>query len=162
MKSLLYATLALVSLAACNNNPNQRVLNDSASTSRTDVKNDSMSICFQRYSGTTNQDTFTVHLVIRDGKVDGELVEMPYEKDTRRGTLKGTQQDSLISTVWNYIQEGQQDTLQAIFKLKPDGNLLQQHYSIDTKTGRQFINDSNAFSIEYKPMDCRKIPKQKS
>jgi hypothetical protein len=153
--------MALAALQACNNNPNTRVLNDSASTSETDVKNDSMSVCFQRYSGTTNQDTFTVHLVIRDGRVDGELVEMPYEKDTRRGTLKGTMQDSLIRTTWSYIQEGQQDTLQVVFKLK-DGDLLQQQYNVDSKTGRQYLSDTNAFSIRYTPLDCRKIPKQKS
>jgi hypothetical protein len=161
MKNILYAALVLAAFQSCNNNPNTRVLNDSASTSRTDVQNDSMSVCFQRYTGTTQQDTFTVHLVLRDGKVDGELVEMLYEKDARRGTLKGTVQDSVIHTVWSYIQEGQQATLQAAFKMK-DGNLWQQVYSVDHKTGRQYLNDTNAFTILYTPLDCRKIPKQKS
>ncbi|RXK81916.1 hypothetical protein [Filimonas effusa] len=160
--SLMLVGTALITLISCGNNPNQRVINDSASTSRTDLRNDSMSVCFQRFSGKTEQDTFTVHLVMRDGKVDGELVEMIYEKDTRRGTLKGTVQDSTVTTVWSYIQEGKQDTLPVVFKMSADGNLLQQNYSVDPVSGRMYLSDTASFSLVFKPFDCRKIPKQKS
>lgn len=166
MKNKIQTTLLAITVAlaiiSCNNNPNQRVINDSASASRTDVENDSASVCYQRFSGTSQQDTFTVHLVMREGRVDGEMVEMIYEKDARRGTLKGTYQDSLVTAVWSYIQEGQQDTLPVVFKMSSDGYLLQQPYSADKKTGRQYIEDTSSFSLVYKPFDCRKIPKQKT
>lgn len=146
---------------ACNGNADNRVLNDSASTSRTDVANDSMSVCFQRYAGPVRQDTFTVHLVIREGRVNGELVEMPFQKDARRGTLAGTMQDSTITATWSYMQEGVQDTLPVVLKIK-DGNLLQQPYIYDSKTGRAGLRDTSAFSLVFTPFDCRKIPKQQS
>ncbi|MDR6337935.1 hypothetical protein HNQ91_000957 [Filimonas zeae] len=158
---LLYIALLAGGFAACNGNADNRVLNDSASTSRTDTANDSMSVCFQRYAGPLRQDTFTVHLVIREGRVNGELVEMPFEKDARRGTLAGTMKDSIITATWSYMQEGQQDTLPVVFKIK-DGNLLQQPYVYDGKTGRETLKDTSAFSQEFVPFDCRKIPKQKS
>lgn len=157
----VYIAVAVAALQACNNNPDNRIVNDSASASQTDTKNDSMSVCFRRYAGPVRQDTFTVHLVIRDGKVNGELVEMPFEKDARRGTLSGAMKDSMVTATWSYMQEGQQDTLPVVFKIK-DGNLLQQAYNMNWKTGRQFLSDTSAFSLVYTPFDCRKIPKQKS
>lgn len=157
----LYIGLLAGGLAACNGNADNRVVNDSASASRTDVANDSMSVCFQRYAGPVRQDTFTVHLVIREGRVTGELVEMPFAKDARRGTLAGAMKDSTITATWSYMQEGQQDTLPVVFKIR-NGNLLQQQYVYDSKTGRESLKDTSAFSLEYTPFDCRKIPKQKS
>lgn len=162
MKNSLFCIALLAGgLTACNGNADSRVISDSASASHAAPVSDSMSVCFQRYAGPLRQDTFTVHLVIHEDRVTGELVEMPFEKDARRGNLSGTLKDSMVTATWNYMQEGQQDTLPVVLKIK-NGSLLQQPYIYDTKTGREQLRDTSAFSLEYLPLDCGKMPRQRS
>ncbi|BAV07239.1 hypothetical protein SAMN05421788_102138 [Filimonas lacunae] len=161
IKKIGYTALLIAGLTACNNNPGNGTSKDSASITTADSAKAPISLCFQRYAGPLRQDTFTVHLIIDGSNVTGELVEMPFQKDARRGTLAGAMKDKTVTATWSYIQEGQQDTLPVVLKFK-DGNVLQQPYQYDAKTGREILKDTSSFSLEFTPVDCTKIPKQKS
>jgi hypothetical protein len=152
-QSLVFLALG-ISACTNSNHANTDAISD---TSKTTSKPPIETLCFLRTEGLKKQDTSYVQLVINGDKITGIFAHMPYEKDSRIGTLLGTKQDDLIKGIWIYMQEGMQDTLDVEFKLDKD-ILLQKNYSVDAKTGRQFLSDSSAFKMEYNSVDCDKLP----
>ncbi|MFB2121429.1 hypothetical protein [Parapedobacter sp. 2B3] len=109
--------------------------------------------CFLRLEGNQLQDSSFIQLEARKGTVSGIYNVVPHEKDARRGTVLGKSEDDVFDLVWTFSQEGNQDTLRVVFKLK-DGKLLRKPLAVDTLTGRQITLDTSAFSEVYEPMDC--------
>ena len=155
-----YSLFLIVSgLTACTNSNNNSVLTDHPDTlagTKTEVIE---TLCFEQSEGTSNRDTSYAQMVINGQKITGVLATFPYEKDSRVGTIFGTKEGDLIKAVWIYMQEGIPDTLDVEFKLDKD-QLLQKSFSVDTKTGRQFLSDSNSFSTEFHKIDCNKLPQR--
>jgi len=112
-------------------------------------------VCFLRTTGDKNQDSDFVHLVIVNDRVAGELDIVPYEKDARRGTFRGSKLGNDISGVWTYLQEGQTDSIRVMFRLEKD-RLLQKAASVDPVSGREILRDTAAYSIFYKKTNCNK------
>lgn len=132
--------------------------------SSTTIENDVSAIddqaqkqCFLRTEGTKNQDSLAIQFVVREGTVSGTYNVIPYEKDSRRGSVMGKANDNVLDLVWTYTQEGMQDTMRVVFALR-EGKLLQKPLSADTLTGRQFTDDSSPFSAVYEPTDCGATP----
>ena len=154
MKFLAFFTSILLLFSACNN------ANTSNNTSNTEMNHtdslssDSLDICFQHVEGNRNQDTSYIHLILNQSEVKGQYNHMPYENDSRKGTLKAVKTGSEIKGVWIFSQEGMQDSLDVAFELQ-DSVLLQKPFSVDMSTGRQVLRDTSDYSIRYTKLKCK-------
>lgn len=155
MKRLLILFTATLSMAACTSNSSNSS-NEQTPVPGTNetVENVSQTICFQKLDGTANQDTSSIRLIIDGEQVSGKFSNMPFEKDSRVGTIQATKNGDLIKGVWIYMQEGMNDTLDVEFKLSDD-KLIQKNYTIDAKTGREVFSEGSVFNIEFKKVDCK-------
>ena len=153
----LVILLSIIILTACNNNQESTSSADSASTlsNNNSSPKEQTELCFQRVEGNTNQDTSTIHLVFESERVIGSFNHVPYEKDSRKGTLSGTRNGDMIKAVWSFMQEGMNDTLSVEFKLS-ENELYQKTFGIDQQTGRQKLTDTSTFSIRYEKVACSK------
>lgn len=112
------------------------------------------SICFQKLSGTNNQDTAFIRLIVEGDKVSGDFSNIPYEKDSRIGTIEARKEGELIMGHWTYMQEGMNDTLEVQFRLT-ENKLIQKKYTVDPRSGREVLSDQSEFNIEFTQVDCR-------
>ena len=140
-------------LASCSSGSNKQSNPDTLKTAAYSSNTMNGTLCFQHLSGSANQDTSIVKLQITGNSVSGSFHQLIYEKDRRKGTLRGTIEGDTIKAIWTFMQEGVTDSLEAQFKLG-DNKLFQQEYSADPATGRQFLSENSAFTIEYKAVEC--------
>ncbi|MGV8879842.1 MAG: hypothetical protein ACOH2A_12510 [Sphingobacteriaceae bacterium] len=145
-------TLPCFLLLACNSSPVQQQSDDSLV--RRDIIPDSSKLCFQH---TENRDTSSIQLIISGSLVEGKFSSVPFEKDARRGNIRGTKQGDIIKGLWRYMQEGVIDSLDVEFKLK-DNQLLQKEFSVDKQTGREVLESSASFNILFSAVDCEELP----
>ncbi|MEO6497438.1 MAG: hypothetical protein ABIN95_00430, partial [Mucilaginibacter sp.] len=102
MKKITFLTICAAMLASCSSNQNtsqsDSVATDSSATAP--VRNATTGdVCFLHTDGTANQDSNLVHLKIDGNKVTGDMKWIPKEKDSRKGTLEGTQQGNTIKAL---------------------------------------------------------------
>lgn len=109
--------------------------------------------CFQHIEGNKNQDTSTIQLIVNGNEVTGNFNHIPYEKDSRKGPIKGIKDGDIIKAVWSFMQEGMNDTLSVEFQIS-DEQLLQKTFGIDETSGRQVLKDTSTFSIRYSKIEC--------
>ncbi len=159
MKRLMILFAATLNIAACTSQPDKST--DTADTTvavNTAVdENDEpvvQTLCFQKLTGTSNQDTTSLKLIVDRDKVTGDFAHYPKGKDRRVGKINATKDDELIKGVWVYMQEGMNDTLQVEFKLSED-KLVQKNYTVDPKTGREVFSEASVFNIEFDKIDCK-------
>lgn len=154
MKYLNIICAASLLMAACTQNSTKTENKDADKpTDSTLVKNNAAatdtSRCFLLTEGKNNQDTTTVELAIKKGKVTGQMIWLPYQKDKRKGTLEGVIKDDSIHAVWSFMQEGMRDSIPLKFLLK--GNLLiQKPLKFDEKTGKQQTDEKAGYTVAYK------------
>lgn len=153
MKSFLIIIMVSAIFASCTGNQIARV---ETSETSADLENKLTNYCFQRVEGTTKQDTSTIQLLINGEEVTGNFNHIPFEKDSRKGTIKGIKDGDTIKALWSFMQEGMNDTLSVEFKLSDD-LLLQKTFGIDQTTGRQILTDTSTFSIRYSKIDCEML-----
>jgi hypothetical protein len=106
------------------------------------------SLCFLRTEGKTNQDSTSIELVIENNKVTGRMNWMPYQKDSRKGTIEGTIKGDTINAVWSFMQEGMKDTLNLKFKLN-NNELLQKPLKLKVTSGREQTDESVGYALNY-------------
>jgi len=147
-------SLIIISLlaTACTSNNTKTESKDAdspdSSTLKTTVATDT-SRCFLLTEGTKNQDSTTIELAIKNNKVTGQMNWLPYQKDSRKGTLTGTAKGDTINAVWSFMQEGMKDTIG--LKLVLNGNrLMQKPLAFDAKTGRQHTDEKGGYTVIYK------------
>ncbi|MDB5119513.1 MAG: hypothetical protein JWN56_731 [Sphingobacteriales bacterium] len=149
MKVFLILLVMMSTICSCNNNHSSNKV--ASEKLNIDLQYDTL--CFQKVSGISHQDTATIQLLINGESVTGRFSNVPSEKDARIGTLTGTKKDDVINGVWAYNQEGMAGSLPVVFKLS--GNTLnQKDFQIDNKTGREIITDSSKFSIVFDKIKC--------
>jgi len=157
MKYLNIVCAASLLITACTQNGAKTENKDGdQSTDSTLVKNNTTatdtSRCFLLTEGKNNKDTTTIELAIKNDRVTGEMIWLPYEKDKRKGTLKGTIKDDSIHAVWSFMQEGVRDIIPLKFLLK--GNLLvQKPLKFDEKTGKEQTDEKAGYTVAYKETD---------
>ena len=113
-------------------------------------------LCFERYSGNSNQDTASIRMVLQDNIVTGRYANIPYQKDARIGTISGTRSGNVIRGTWRFQQEGITDSMSFEFKIEGD-KLLQKQTRIDRSSGRELVSDTADFSLVYLRSDCEAI-----
>ncbi|GGH02252.1 hypothetical protein [Mucilaginibacter phyllosphaerae] len=96
-----------------------------------------------------------MHLVIKAGKVSGEMQWIPKEKDARKGTLEGVLNGNDIKAVWKFMQEGTTDTLGVVFQLSAQ-QLAQKPFKV-VKDGRQQTDTAAGYTLMYKLDNCTKF-----
>ena len=149
MKKSLTLLVAAFTMYSCGNNN----ANNNASSEKPTAELQYDTLCFQKVSGNSSQDTATIQLLIQGETVTGRFSNVPFEKDARVGTLSGTKKNELIMGTWTFSQEGMADSMQVEFKLSGN-NLLQKEYKIDSKTGREVLTGSSKFSIVFDKIRC--------
>lgn len=112
--------------------------------------------CFLRVDGTAQQDSTFVQIQFKGDSIEGIYNWIPYEKDGRKGTLKGKRVEDTLDVVWSYVQEGISDTLHTVFILEKD-ILKQQPFMINQENGREALDKNATFDIEYNEVPCRDI-----
>lgn len=126
---------------------NGDTLAKSAQTPSAENQAATSSLCFIR---TENRDTTNVELVKKGNDVTGQMSWLPFEKDSRKGTLNGTLKGDTVYAVWSFMQEGMKDTLGLQFLIKEDG-LMQKPLKLNTKTGREQTDNAAGYTITYRP-----------
>jgi len=164
MKKTLLTLAAGTLLFSCNSCHRAAETTQTTQTTRTspaDQAPATLSIdeemCFRQVTGAQKQDTAWVHLTIKNAKVSGTYWYLPYEKDSRRGTLRGTQTNDVITATWTFMQEGQTDSLPVQFRLTPN-TLQQKPYCYHPSTGREYLADSAQFTLVYSKLGCAALP----
>lgn len=154
MKRIFILFTAAFSIIACTANlSDEGKKADTVLTSGTSG-NSQETLCFQKLSGTSNQDTARIKLIVEADQVRGDFSNIPYEKDSRIGTIQAKKDGDLIKGLWIYMQEGMSDTLEVEFMLM-DKKLVQKNYTIDAGTGREVISEASVFNIEFTQVECR-------
>ncbi|RVU03089.1 hypothetical protein EOD41_03915 [Mucilaginibacter limnophilus] len=157
-KITLITILGIASLAACNSG-GKKDQTDSLNTDTSIITDTTKNVsttgeaCFLHTDGTKNQDSTKVHLIINGNKVSGDMLWLPAEKDSRKGTLQGTQDGNTIKAVWTFMQEGMQDTIAVEFDF-PGDVLKQKPLKADLKSGRQVTDTAADYTVVYKKVDC--------
>lgn len=130
---------------------------DSSFTDNSTVSNETDKLekfCFTQEKSTQSKDSSFVYLSILGNKVSGEFSWIPFEKDSRRGSLNGIKKGDTIDVVWTFTQEGMEDTLRTVFLLEKD-KLKQKPYVVNQQNGRQFTDDQSDFSLSYQKVNCK-------
>ena len=145
-----YAIFSCLLWISCNGQ-----LKETKTTATTNDKTSSPSqLCFQLLQGTRNQDTTTLQLMIRGASVTGAMNAVPFEKDSRKGIITGRLNDSIITGMWHFVQEGIKDSMPVEFKFS-DNSLLQKGYTVDPQSGREQLSVSSEYTIKYSRIDCK-------
>jgi len=100
-----------------------------------------------------NRDTTKVAFTITDNQVIGQMDWIPFEKDAKKGSLKGTIDGNIVRALWTYMQEGVQDTVTVSFNVSPD-RLEQKPFIYNEKSQRLQTDESAGFTIKYTKGDC--------
>jgi len=144
MKST-YLFLLFGFLASCDSQPKETTKQTEPPT---DTKADSSVNCYQ-YA--TASDTVTLKLIRMGGQVTGTLAYQFKEKDSNKGTLKGSMKGDLLLADYTFMSEGTQSTRQVAFK--QNGNTFTEGYgeSVDENGSMKFKNvDSLDYSSSFK------------
>jgi hypothetical protein len=101
------------------------------------------------FAKSDQHETTTVKLVIKGTKVTGTHEWLPTEKDGAHGTITGTMKDDLISVIYNYEQEGSQQSEEKMFKLNGDTLLMGEGELVDPKNnGKLKLKDRSKVTFE--------------
>jgi hypothetical protein len=146
-------------MAACSSNTNNQAKTDTVvagdtlakakTTEQTNNTTTVSSLCFLRTEGKANQDSTSIELVIKGDKITGQMNWLPYQKDSRKGTLDGIIKGDSILAKWSFMQEGMQDTINLKFKLDKD-QLVQKPLKLNIKTGREQTDETVGYTLAYK------------
>jgi hypothetical protein len=90
--------------------------------------------------------------VIHGIKATGQMNWLPYQKDSRKGTLDGIIKNDTLHATWSFMQEGMKDTLKLSFLFK-NNQLAQKPLKLNVKTGRDQTDESASYSISYEAND---------
>ena len=159
MKSIILCCVAALGLAACSSNTNNQAKTDTvvagdtlAKAKASQLANNTSavsSLCFLRTEGKAKQDSTSIELVIKGERVTGQMNWLPYQKDSRKGTLDGVIKGDLIQAKWSFMQEGMLDTINLKFKLDKD-QLTQKPLKLNLKTGRDQTDETADYTLAYK------------
>lgn len=148
IKTLFSGIAITTGLLSCSSNQNS-----SLDTGDDDKKNQNTHLCFLRLEGLQNQDSSIISLHLNGSQVSGTFNHLPFEKDSRKGTITGELKGDTIKALWSFMQEGMNDTIRVEFKLS-ENKLLQKSFGVDQSTGRQILTDTSTFSIPYQKTVC--------
>src|SRR4051794_32744902 len=111
MKYFNLLCIASLLIASCSSNSTKTENKDadkadSSEVTATPVTATDTSRCFLLTEGKKNRDSTTIELAVKNNKVTGQMNWLPYQKDSRKGTLTGTAKGDTINAMWSFMQEG--------------------------------------------------------
>ncbi len=109
--------------------------------------------CYLSVGGGNQRDTSYVKLEFDSDSIHGIFNWIPYEKDSRKGTIAGIKKADTLDVIWTFQQEGMMDTLRTFFYLAND-RLRQRSFVADPASGRQVSRTSGRFDVNYQKIDC--------
>jgi hypothetical protein len=148
MKQIALCCIAALMLAACSSSTDKTAGTDTVINNDTLAKAKNpkaYALCFLNKKG---RDSTSVELVIRGNKVTGKINWLPYQKDSRKGTLDGTIVNDTIRAAWTFMQEGMKDTLNLNFLFK-NNQLSLKPLKLNTKTGREQTDEKAGYEIAF-------------
>ncbi|MFD2163543.1 hypothetical protein ACFSJU_14130 [Paradesertivirga mongoliensis] len=148
-----YAVVILLAFVFTSCNTDHKTGSADAQTDSAVLLTQEKTLCFLRLEGASKRDSSIIHIKINGDSIDGTFNHLPYEKDSRKGTIAGTRKDDTIRALWSFMQEGMNDTISVEFLIKDDA-LYQKTFGFDKNTGRQKLTDTSTFSIKYRAVDC--------
>ena len=93
--------------------------------------------CFKK---SLNQDVTNVQLIISGDHVNGFMNWIPYQKDSARGTLKGTQnQTGEFDLMYDYMIEGNKQSETKVMKIENEKLWFKKGELIDPKNDGQLV-----------------------
>ncbi|RYD51453.1 MAG: hypothetical protein EOP52_10705 [Sphingobacteriales bacterium] len=111
-------------------------------------------MCFLNVEG---RDTSHIQLTITGSQISGNYDWLPYEKDARRGTLKGTMEGSgaeqKVRGTWSYMQEGMNQELPFEAMLTRE-TLRQRDYESDAATGQEKLSAAATYPVVFNAVAC--------
>lgn len=159
MKLYLGIVGFVLTMISCQQNGNKShtgdIINETDSSSTSTHTLDDGHYCYILTEGNNNQDTTKVHFIINTNEVTGEMDWLPYEKDSRKGTLQGSINGENVDVKWTHMQEGMSDTLQLQFRLTSGMELYQKPLKVNTDNQREETDESADYSIKYAAVDCK-------
>lgn len=131
----LFILIILLGFTACQNQPKSAETKapETTPTPATQGLADGTH-CFEYRFG---QDVTAVNLIVNGNDITGTMNWIPYEKDSGRGTLKGTRNGDEIIATWSYVIEGSNQTEEVRFKIEGEQLLRKTGELVDEK------NDGN-------------------
>jgi translation initiation factor IF-1 len=129
-RSLLIIMPLFIQFTSCKTTPNKTPPVPTDTIQSISNKSAAINKCFMRISGKQKRDTLKINLQIVRGSLAGEMTNDIFEKDIRRGKLRGKINGKEISAVWTFIQEGIIDSVSVNFRFN-NGNLLLEAKGID-------------------------------
>ncbi len=101
------------------------------------------------FAKSDKHETTNVMLVIKGSKVTGTHEWLPTEKDGTHGRITGTLKDGVISAIYNYEQEGTEQSQEQMYKLHGDTLLLGEGELVDPKdNGKLKLKDRSKVTFE--------------
>ncbi|MEO8887031.1 MAG: hypothetical protein ABI367_13280 [Mucilaginibacter sp.] len=147
MKLITLLAMLLI-ISSCSTNENS----DNAKNGTTVKPPIASALCFLLTEGNNNRDSTSIELVIKNNKVTGSMNWLPYQKDSRKGSLTGTINNNIIQANWSFMQEGIKDTLNLQFMLDST-RLLQKPLKANTQSGRQQTDALASYTLIYHTSD---------
>lgn len=97
------------------------------------------------YEYRVGKDVTTIKIVVNGNDIIGDMNYLPHEKDSGRGTLKGTRNSNEISAVWTYVIEGSNQTEEVMFKIEGEQLMRKTGELVDEKMdGNLKMKDANS------------------
>ena len=91
--------------------------------------NERVPYCFRNVfpyqDGSDRKDVEEMYLTVQGDQVTGSLIWFPAEKDLRRGNVKGTINDGVMSLTYIFSQEGETTSVELIATLLEDAIKIQ-------------------------------------
>ena len=159
VKKNIYFLLLITGITACNSNNDKEAKNkDSLSeTVTTDTVKNMISIpgklCFQRV---LQRDTISIELFIKDTVASGNLIYNFYEKDSNKGTFKGSIHGDIIKADYTYASEGKTSVREVMFKLKD--SVLTEGFGVSLMQDNKFVFKDTSkiqYTQAFKAVECK-------
>ena len=148
--TFLYLLLAgSTTLLSCGDQPKAETKQQEAAQPAA-VMPEAKDYCFRQVTG---RDTFRAHLHVEDGKVRGNMDNIPDQKDARRGSITGVIVGDEIKAVWHFRQEGTDDSMQVAFKLTEEA-LKQRPSIVNQSSGREEPDNKAGYTISIPKVAC--------
>lgn len=98
-------------------------------------------------------------IIVGDTLVTGQYNVLMYQKDSGRGTLKGTKQDDILKLTYNYVIEGSNQIEETEWKLAAGNILKKRGQLMDCKDGVLRLKDSATatYADTLMAVNCQKI-----
>jgi hypothetical protein len=149
MRTLLFCLVAISIISCQDNNGTADTTNDTTLSPSTEPGSPITSEqCFRKV---LSRDTFSIKITQTGNAISGTLAFDNYEKDSSKGTVKGTTTGDTLKLWYDFQSEGMHSVMQVYFKKEGD-KLIRGIGSMDVKGDTSYF--SNPPDIKFGEKDA--------